>query len=599
MHTRALALAAVAALAPAVGCGKAPQADTAVGRADVVSNNMLRSDYAGSQACRGCHVEIWERWNGSPMRRMTRDVESTRIRAPLDGRRLEFMGDSAALEKHEGRPYLSITSNGGRSELYSITKVIGGRYREDFVGVEVDGTRAPAPRFGDERVLPVSYLVFDGSLRYKGYSVMSPERPELRKGARWRTTCIFCHNTVPAFSSLLDEVYGDGAPTYQGAASVELPENKRFHFEITDADELERAVLAELQSLGSDEQPSSRDPKALLDTLISATRRNFGENHLIELGVGCEACHGGAKEHVRNPTRRPSFRLESSFVQVKAPGGGAPTPAQDINRACAKCHTVLFTRYPYTWEGRTRNASPGGSHINSGEARDLLLGGCSTELHCANCHDPHGKGKSQATPERPAASLDALCAKCHTAQGAPERRAAHTHHAPGSAGTHCIECHMPRKNMGLAYDLVRYHRIGSPTDRERVEGDRPLECALCHADRSVQSLVTTMERWWKKSYNRSALHELYGTDLSVNVLEATLRRGKPHEKAVVIGVVKEQKLAARAPLVVEELDNEYPLVRFFAKSALERLLGPAPAIDWHAPGPVLVQQGRRWLGQPR
>jgi predicted CXXCH cytochrome family protein len=387
-------------------------------------------------------------------------------------------------------------------------------------------------------------------------------------------------------------MYGEGAPTYQGSASFELPPERRFQFEITDSDELERAVRVELKSLGADESPPSGDARSLLETMISATRRDFGESQLIELGVGCEACHGGAKEHVQNPKRRPSFALKSSFVASKAPGGTDPTRAQDINRTCARCHTVLFTRYPHTWEGRARSSNPGGSHINSGEARDLLLGGCSTELNCANCHDPHGKGKSM-----PVMDFDALCATCHPGQGAPERRAMHTHHPAGSPGSRCINCHMPRKNMGLAYDLVRYHRIGSPTDRERVEGDRPLECALCHADRSVQSLVSTMERWWNKSYNPGALRELYGPDLGTNAIDASLHRGKPHEKAVAIGVIKEQNLVARAPLLVEELDNEYPLVRFFAKSALERLLGPPPPIDWHAPGPVLVEHGRRWLGQ--
>ena len=52
---------------------------------------------------------------------------------------------------------------------------------------------------------------------------------------------------------------------------------------------------------------------------------------------------------------------------------------------------------------------------------------------------------------------------------------------------------MPKKNTGLGYQLTRYHRIGSPTDAARVEKDRPLECALCHADKSVASLVSTME----------------------------------------------------------------------------------------------------------
>ena len=64
---------------------------------------------------------------------------------------------------------------------------------------------------------------------------------------------------------------------------------------------------------------------------------------------------------------------------------------------------------------------------------------------------------------------------------------------------------MPKKNMGLDYALTRYHRIGSPTDPARVERDRPLECALCHADKSVDALVGTMEPWWGKRYDREAL----------------------------------------------------------------------------------------------
>ena len=252
-----LPTAALAAALLALACGGARRAETQAVRNDGVTNNTLRSDYAGSQACRECHTEIWDRWLRSPMHRMTRDAASAQIHAPFDGRRLQFMSDSAALEQHDQRRYLSVRSKAGETAWFLITKVIGGRYREDFAGIEVASPSASAGRFGDERVLPVSYLIFDGSLRYKGYSVMSPERPELRKGARWRTTCIFCHNTVPAFSSLLDEMYGDGAKTFQGSASFELPEERRFRFEITDPDQLKHAVGAELKRLGADESPSS------------------------------------------------------------------------------------------------------------------------------------------------------------------------------------------------------------------------------------------------------------------------------------------------------------------------------------------------------
>jgi len=52
-----------------------------------------------------------------------------------------------------------------------------------------------------------------------------------------------------------------------------------------------------------------------------------------------------------------------------------------------------------------------------------------------------------------------------------------------------------QEEQGLGYELIAYHRIGSPYDRQRVEGDRPLECALCHTDKSVAELTATMERF--------------------------------------------------------------------------------------------------------
>src|SRR6185369_6882762 len=140
---------------------------------------------------------------------------------------------------------------------------------------------------------------------------------------------------------------------------------------------------------------------------------------------------------------------------------------------------------------------------------------------------------------------NAICARCHPALATAEGLRAHTHHGPG-AGSACVGCHMPKKNMGLSYELSRYHRIGSPTDEARVLGDRPLECALCHYDKSVEELVGDMERFWGKSYDRTALQALYGEDLSVKPLEATLARGKPQEQAVAIGVFGEQRVREAA-----------------------------------------------------
>jgi hypothetical protein len=154
---------------------------------------------------------------------------------------------------------------------------------------------------------------------------------------------------------------------------------------------------------------------------------------------------------------------------------------------------------------------------------------------------------------------------------------------------------MPRKNMGLDYALIRYHRIGSPTDPHRVERDRPVECALCHADRSVESLVTTMEAWWGKRYDRAALRALYGDDLSINALRATLARGKPHEQAVAIGVLGDARDRSAIPLLAAQLSHDYPLVRYYARRALEAVTGGPVAIDVGAPAAEVRRAAADWL----
>jgi predicted CXXCH cytochrome family protein len=231
---------------------------------------------------------------------------------------------------------------------------------------------------------------------------------------------------------------------------------------------------------------------------------------------------------------------------------------------------VLFSRYPYTWEGGERRTSPGGSHINSGEARDLLLGGCAGELACTACHDPHGSD----SPERLAALAtpagNTLCTRCHAAFAAKEAVRAHAHHDPDGAAGSCIACHLPRKNMGLEYGLTRYHRIGSPTDAARVLGDRPLECALCHTGATVEALVSQMEGWWGKSYDRAKVAALY-PDVGRPVLLQTLEVGKPHEQAVAIAVLGEHRDIAAAPAIAGAMTHRYPLLRYYARRALEQI----------------------------
>jgi predicted CXXCH cytochrome family protein len=577
-------------LAVVAACGQQPSPSpsrvTAAG--GEIASNMLRSDYAGSKACSDCHHDIYETWARSPMRNMTRDTALATIRAPFTGTSLH-VGDETARMYTDGTARMMAIDSPRGNHTFRITKVVGGRYREDFVGIETNGD-------GLEHVLPATWVFASSTWRYKGYSVMVKERPRMSWRGVWSRECIPCHNTLPYVTMLYDELYGPGLPGYQGKLSDRvLPPSRTWPARALDERGLERELASEIKFLGG-AQPEEPGLRAILPAAANAMRRRLDGDRLVELGVGCEACHNGAREHAAEPSITPSFAPKSSLVAVSPPTGQTGTRAQWINRVCAKCHTVLFTQYPWTWEGSERRAQhPGGSSTNSGEGRDFQLGGCSTEMACTHCHDPHtedppAKLAAQATP-----AGNTLCTGCHKQMASEKAIELHTHHKEGSAGTSCIACHMAKKNMGLDYGLVRYHRIGSPTEPKRVANDRPLECALCHADKSVEDIVSTMEQWWSKTYDRAPLKALYGDDLSVNVIRATLHRGKPHEQAAAIGVLGEAKDASAISALVPMLAHEYPLIRYYAQRALQRITGDPVAIDVGAAAPDVTRAAQAWL----
>jgi predicted CXXCH cytochrome family protein len=559
-----------------------------------VASNVLRTDYAGSQACGDCHEAVFSAWQHSPMRNMTRDVATATIRAPFDGATVHVGSDTATMESQGGARFMRVETAKGVAR-YRVTKVIGGRYREDFVGIDVTGATNPVTGgIGVERVLPATFVFSSKTWRYKGYSVMVKERPAMSVRAVWANECIACHNTLPLATMLYDELFGPGLPSYQGKLSDRvLPESRTWTASSRDDAGLSRALTDEIRFLGGD-PPANTSLRAVLPAAATASEQYLDGKHLVELGVGCEACHNGARAHAAEPALLPSFAVHSAVVGVTPPHGQSGTRAQWINHTCAKCHTVLFTRYPYTWEGGGRTRNPGGSTTNSGEGRDFQLGGCASQMPCTTCHDPHAADAPAALAALATPAGNHTCLTCHPVYAGDEALARHTHHAKGSAGTACVACHMPKKNMGLDYALVRYHRIGSPTDPRRVLGDRPVECALCHADKTVESLVSTMESWWHEHYDRAPLRALYGDDLNVNAIRATLERGKPHEQAVAMATLGQigdrQSIAA----IARQLSHEYPLVRFFAQRALETITGQPVPIDLNAPAATIRGQADAW-----
>src|SRR5262249_29258928 len=154
-----------------------------------------------------------------------------------------------------------------------------------------------------------------------------------------------------------------------------LPKERRAALTVVGAPELTRAAAQEVAFLTHREAgDDGQDVAHALSQAIAATQSDFGAAQLLELGIGCESFHGDARAHTREPAVKPSFAIESTFLRVEASPWEASHRAGDgviaQNRVCARCHQVLFSRYPFTGEGGHRappeadgaRQEAGGSH---------------------------------------------------------------------------------------------------------------------------------------------------------------------------------------------------------------------------------------------
>src|SRR6185295_14551249 len=92
-----------------------------------------------------------------------------------------------------------------------------------------------------------------------------------------------------------------------------------------------------------------------------------------------------------------------------------------------------------------------------------------------------------------AATNNALCTGCHQELGA--QLTAHTRHRAGSAGSSCVECHMPKTVVSIKATM-RDHTISLPAPENTVAFGIPNACTECHADKKPAWAVETLDKWW-------------------------------------------------------------------------------------------------------
>jgi hypothetical protein len=315
-------------------------------------------------------------------------------------------------------------------------------------------------------------------------------------------------------------------------------------------------------------------PENRLGSVLGNLDRLPTQEFAAELGVSCEACHNGLKFHVENPKIPPRFFPSSPHVLLgkdKSEKELFGRTTKNVNWACARCHTGQRTYF-----------AGGMSTWNSTEYSDAVKGHCYTvakdgkgptkSLTCIHCHDPHEAiGKKWKPSPR---ENDQSCIECHQQYKSNEAIAAHTHHQVDSAGSRCMNCHMPKVNEGLQ-DVVRTHLIFSPTEPKTLSRNHPNACNLCHLDKNVDWTIDRLAEWY--SLDKATISE---ASLKANYLKRNEPVGlgwlaSEHHPTRLVAAEALTKANARwaLPALIDTLDDPYLETRQFTQKGLEEMLG--------------------------
>ncbi len=254
---------------------------------------------------------------------------------------------------------------------------------------------------------------------------------------------------------------------------------------------------------------------------FDARSGNF-KSHYEEIDVACEACHGPGSLHLSwaetnrtNPSSadpppipahhgfsfslsvgpRQWNRKEGEKVAIREPA----LPHGMEQETCARCHsrrTALvdgsLPGQPLSQTHQISLLEEGLYHPDGQILDEVYVYGSflQSRMHqkgvsCSDCHDPHsGDLYLQG---------NALCIGCH--EPASYDSPVHTHHAPESPGSRCIDCHMTsRIYMGTDRRHDHSFRIPRPDLTESI--GTPNACNDCHFDETANWADLKIREWF-------------------------------------------------------------------------------------------------------
>lgn len=520
---------------------------SAVNAAETYSN-ILPHDYVGPATCAQCHPQQHGLWSHHSHSRMNQLPDAHSVQGDFAGAVLRLPDAAVRFCTTEG-DYLVDVERGGRPlRRYQVSRTVGSRTMQFYIGRQVEGPEPREHALYGEHMLPFAYSF--QSRRWLPKNYFDPDGPDDLQGGipqvegvdkisdvrAYNQICMNCHNTFPyAYRIFHPELCG--FPDATVAAAV-APLS---------------AALAK-----------TRPVAATIDGLVGLNSRLDPDVDLVTLGISCESCHFGGREHARRH-QKIRFAPTSPLVQVKSHNADRPVTGQrknaaTINGICIQCHSGQAKMFPN-----------GSATCNSREGLDFHAGACASRMSCVDCHEPHtaeGRAGGPTNPRHVAA-----CVRCHTQYDDAAAAQAHSRHSAAS-GVNCLDCHMPRYSQGLD-ELVRTHRIGLPVEESMFSQGAANACNLCHLDKPLKWTLNELKHGWGQSVLRQPPWTQNSATRSTEPLgEVWLRSTDAAMRLVAVQSYARSPLGqGKLPEMIEALNDSDPINRVFAVYAVERVTG--------------------------
>ena len=394
--------------------------------------------YVADTACVGCHAQAGERWRGSHHDQAMAHANPSSVRGNFAGTTFRQGKQQWRFREADGRYYVDAPDEKGQSQAYEIKYTFGVDPLQQYL-VEFPGGRLQA--------LPVAW-----DTRRQRWFHLYPDSPATPgdplhwtgRYQNWNLMCAECHSTN------LRKGYDAATDTY-------------------------------------------------------ATRWD-------ELNVGCQSCHGPGSAHLgwaetrRDGKPAPSGAAKNYGLVVDFRAGDSRFEVD----ACGACHSRRQRLSdgekpgaPFLDNFRPELLRAGLYHPDGQQLDEVYVYGSMLQsrmyhqgVRCTDCHDAHSlKLKADG---------NGVCLQCHNPAGNPRfptlRKAAydapaHHHHAAGSPGAECRNCHMPEKNYMVVHARPDHSfRIPRPDLSQKL--GTPNACNQCHANKNPAWAAEAVARWY-------------------------------------------------------------------------------------------------------